>query len=197
MSRYDDLIGDSAPSRPRQTGVQNRVDKIKRFDVKERVVDDVLKPGALDFVSDMASSIIEAFAETALAAVDIIIWGEESERKRGGYNSIYDAKRRKRGRGSSKRSTRRTDSSRKDVYDYKEFPFDCREDAEEVRKDLKDILRQYEVVSVADFYRHELVNLDYSHADEKFGWEDLGAAYVSKGRGGKYYLNLPKAREIT
>lgn len=197
MSRYDDLIRDSAPSRPRQTGVQNRVDKIKRFDVKERVVDDVLKPGALDFVSDMASSIIEAFAETALAAVDIIIWGEESERKRGGYNSIYDAKRRKRGRGSSKRSTRRTDSSRKDVYDYKEFPFDCREDAEEVRKDLKDILRQYEVVSVADFYRHELVNLDYSHADEKFGWEDLGAAYVSKGRGGKYYLNLPKAREIT
>lgn len=197
MSRYDDLIRDSAPSRPRQTGVQNRVDKIKRFDVKERVVDDVLKPGALDFVSDMASSIIEAFAETALAAVDIIIWGEESERKRGGYNSIYDAKRRKRSRGSSKRSTRRTDSSRKDVYDYKEFPFDCREDAEEVRKDLKDILRQYEVVSVADFYRHELVNLDYSHADEKFGWEDLGAAYVSKGRGGKYYLNLPKAREIT
>lgn len=197
MSRYDDLIRDSAPSRPRQTDVRNRVDKIKRFDVKERVVDDVLKPGALDFVSDMASSIIEAFAETALAAVDIIIWGEESERKRGGYNSIYDAKRRKRGRGSSKRSTRRTDSSRKDVYDYKEFPFDCREDAEEVRKDLKDILRQYEVVSVADFYRHELVNLDYSHADEKFGWEDLGAAYVSKGRGGKYYLNLPKAREIT
>lgn len=197
MSRYDDLIRDSAPSRPRQTGVQNRVDKIKRFDVKERVVDDVLKPGALDFVSDMASSIIEAFAETALAAVDIIIWGEESERKRGGYNSIYDAKRRKRGRSGSKRSTRRTDSSRKDVYDYKEFPFDCREDAEEVRKDLKDILRQYEVVSVADFYRHELVNLDYSHADEKFGWEDLGAAYVSKGRGGKYYLNLPKAREIT
>lgn len=196
MSRYDDLIRDSAPSRPRQTGVQNRVDKIKRFDVKERVVDDVLKPGALDFMSDMASSIIEAFAETALAAVDIIIWGEESERKRGGYNSIYDAKRRKRGR-SSKRSTRRTESSRKDVYDYKEFPFDCREDAEEVRKDLKDILRQYEVVSVADFYRHELVNLDYSHADEKFGWEDLGAAYVSKGRGGKYYLNLPKAREIT
>lgn len=197
MSRYDDLIRDSAPSRPRQTGVRNRVDKIKRFDVKERVVDDVLKPGALDFVSDMASSIIEAFAETALAAVDIIIWGEESERKRGGYNSIYDAKRRKRGRGGSKRSARRTDSSRKDVYDYKEFPFDCREDAEEVRKDLKDILRQYEVVSVADFYRHELVNLDYSHADEKFGWEDLGAAYVSKGRGGKYYLNLPKAREIT
>lgn len=197
MSRYDDLIRDSAPSRPRQTSVQNRVDKIKRFDVKERVVDDVLKPGALDFVSDMASSIIEAFAETALAAVDIIIWGEESERKRGGYNSIYDAKRKRRGRGSSKRSTRRADSSRKDVYDYKEFPFDCREDAEEVRKDLKDILRQYEVVSVADFYRHELVNLDYSHADEKFGWEDLGAAYVSKGRGGKYYLNLPKAREIT
>lgn len=197
MSRYDDLIRDSAPSRPRQTGVQNRVDKIKRFDVKERVVDDVLKPGALDFVSDMASSIIEAFAETALAAVDIIIWGEESERKRGGYNSIYDAKKRRRGRGSSKRPTRRTESGRKDVYDYKEFPFDCREDAEEVRKDLKDILRQYEVVSVADFYRHELVNLDYSHADEKFGWEDLGAAYVSKGRGGKYYLNLPKAREIT
>lgn len=196
MSRYDDLIRDSTPSRPRQTGVQNRVDKIKRFDVKERVVDDVLKPGALDFVSDMASSIIEAFAETALAAVDIIIWGEESERKRGGYNSIYDTKRRKR-RGSSKRSTIRTDSSRKDVYDYKEFPFDSREDAEEVRNDLKDILRQYEVVSVADFYRHELVNLDYSHADEKFGWEDLGAAYVSKGRGGKYYLNLPKAREIT
>lgn len=160
-------------------------------------MDDVLKPGALDFVSDMASSIIEAFAETALAAVDIIIWGEESERKRGGYNSIYDAKRKRRGRGSSKRSSIRTDNNRKDVYDYKEFPFDCREDAEEVRKDLKDILRQYEVVSVADFYRHELVNLDYSHADEKFGWEDLGAAYVSKGRGGKYYLNLPKAREIT
>lgn len=196
MSRYDDLIRDSAPSRPRQTGVRNKVNKIKSFGVKERVVDDVLKPGALDFVSDMASSIIEAFAETALAAVDIIIWGEESERRKGGYNSIYDAKRRKRGRSkhSNGGSSR---SARKDVYDYKEFPFDCREDAEEVRKDLKDILRQYEVVSVADFYRHELVNLDYSHADEKFGWEDLRAAYVSKGRGGKYYLNLPKAREIT
>lgn len=65
---------------------------------------------------------------------------------------------------------------------------DSRVEAGQVLEALNQIIDQYEVATLADFYK--LAKITPEHTDYKWGWEDLGGAHVVHSRG-VYYLDLP------
>jgi hypothetical protein len=63
-----------------------------------------------------------------------------------------------------------------------------RVEAETVLDRMYDLLRDYEMASVADLY--SLIGWSSSHVDQKWGWTDLKGATPMRTRNG-YLLNLP------
>lgn len=68
-----------------------------------------------------------------------------------------------------------------------------KEEAELVLENLSDIIKTYDVASVADLY--ELVRLPSSHVDHKWGWMTLSHANVRQVREG-FLIDLPPAVAI-
>lgn len=68
-----------------------------------------------------------------------------------------------------------------------------RVEAETVVDRMYDLLRDYEVVSVADLY--SLVGLSSSYTDQKWGWTELQGTDIRRVRDG-YVLVLPKTTSL-
>ena len=75
------------------------------------------------------------------------------------------------------------------VPDYNEIILSSRGDAERVLGDMHDVIGEYGSVTVADLL--EMVSLDSSFTDWKYGWTDLRGSSVKRVRGG-YLIVLPK-----
>lgn len=71
--------------------------------------------------------------------------------------------------------------------------FPTRGDAELVLGSLIDVIEQYNLVTVSDFY--DLVDVTGSFADDKWGWYDLRGADIVPVRGG-FILDLPPTKPI-
>jgi hypothetical protein len=78
-------------------------------------------------------------------------------------------------------------------HNFDEIVLNDRSEAEEVIDRLFDLVSRYDQATVADLY--ELVGLDSTHTDHKWGWEDLHGAGVSRVRGG-YLLDLPEPEPL-
>lgn len=61
--------------------------------------------------------------------------------------------------------------------------FDSRKVAANVLHRLADILDQYGTVTVADFYDEAGLN-DFHYSSNRYGWKDIGDAYIVKVRSG-------------
>jgi hypothetical protein len=68
-----------------------------------------------------------------------------------------------------------------------------RVEAETVIDRMYDLLREYEVVSVADL--HSLIGWSSSYTDQKWGWTDLQGTDIRRVRDG-YILVLPKSTSL-
>jgi hypothetical protein len=78
-------------------------------------------------------------------------------------------------------------------HDFDEIILDKRVEAEEVIDMMYAILEEYKEVSVHDLY--EMVGLDPTWADQKWGWYRLdGARAVRTGSG--YLIDLPKPEPL-
>lgn len=78
-------------------------------------------------------------------------------------------------------------------HDFGEVIIGTRREAEEVIVNLFDIIEQYDVASLYNLY--ELLNIEGTYVDKKWGWTDMQGASVSNVRGG-YLLNLPKPQPL-
>lgn len=74
-----------------------------------------------------------------------------------------------------------------------EIIFGSHSDAELVLERLQDVIDQYQVTSMADL--NEIVGLQTTHVDHKWGWENLRFAEIRQTRDG-FVLNLPPAQPI-
>lgn len=81
-------------------------------------------------------------------------------------------------------------SSRADRHDYNQIAFQTRGDAEGVLYAMREQIKQYGRVTIADMY--ELVGCDCEFTDYKWGWFDLNNSYAVNTRDG-YVLSLPRA----
>jgi len=78
-------------------------------------------------------------------------------------------------------------------HDFDEIVLATRAEATEVIDRLFDLVSKYEQASVSDLY--DLVGLEATYADEKWGWRDVrGAGAVRVGGG--YLLDLPKPEQL-
>lgn len=170
----------SAPAKTKKRSPLSKIgDNIlsdDRGSIGSHIWNDVAVPMLKDF-----------FANSLTDAVNIIFYGStrRGDRRPGGtyvsYRTDY---------GSYSRDPRRDDPpQRRSAYDFDEFSFRTRRDAEGVLYELDNILRRYKIVSVADFY--EVVDQTPPFTANHYGWTDLRQADIASGRDG-YYIRMPK-----
>ena len=80
------------------------------------------------------------------------------------------------------------------TYAQTDVTVDTKNDADTVLNTLYDLLQQYGVVRVADFY--DIVGLPSSFTDNKFGWMDISTADIIRTTEGRYWIKMPKAMPI-
>ena len=143
--------------------------------VKDYIIQEVLLPAAKKAISELASS-----------GIDMLLYGEAKSKNRSrnesrvSYTKYYERER------DYDRGTR----TRARGYDYDDIILDTRREAEEVLDRMQDLIDNYVMLSVADFY--DLVGINGSYTDNKYGWTHLRSADVQRVRDG-YLLKLPKA----
>lgn len=142
--------------------------------VKNYILDKVLIPAVKKTFSDIVTN-----------SLDMFLWGKGGDRRsrstseRISYRRYYDEPVR------TRESERRQRS-----YEYDEIILDSREEAEEVLARMEELLVDYKMVSVADFY--DLVGITGKTTDNHYGWTDLTKADVIRDRDG-YLIKLPRA----
>lgn len=138
---------------------------------------DVLIPAGKNTITEMISN-----------GIEMLLYGEPRSnvrRDRGrsyvSYNSYY------------KDRDREPDSRRLEIgknrHRFEDVVLESRSDAEEVLSNLVDLVEDYGVATVADFY--DLVGLSGEWADNKYGWDNLSRSSVKRVRDG-YILEMPK-----
>lgn len=141
---------------------------------------DVLIPAAKNTISEMVSSGIEMllFGEAR---------GSSTRRDKGksyvSYNSLYRDRDRSRPDNYRIRSTHKFD----------DIIIETRGEAEEVLSSLVDLIDNYDVATVSDFY--DLVGMTSDFTDNKYGWRNLNRATVNRVREG-YVLMMPKPQPL-
>lgn len=153
--------------------------------VFQHVVLDVLIPAAKDMISDAGRE-----------GIDRLIYGES--RRRGStppqsgptgyvsYNRYSPVTR----QPSAQRAMSRQARSK---HDFDEIVLSERVEAESVIDQLYEVVSRYGVVSVADLY--EMVGISSTHVDNRWGWQDLHGAGVTRVRGG-FLLDLPEPEPL-
>ena len=167
------------------TGKTRKKNEVRKFadafisedvhSVKDYIIQEVLLPAAKKAISEMVSS-----------GIDMLLYGESKPKNRDrrdsrvSYTKYYERER------DYERGTR----TRVRGYDYDDIILDTRREAEEVLDRMQDLIDTYGMVSVADLY--DLVGINGSYTDNKYGWTRLRDADVQRVRDG-YLLKLPKA----
>ena len=139
---------------------------------------DVLVPAIKKTIKDMVDN-----------GTDMILYGSSDRRRsrdlpanRVSYRNYYDDNR-------SNRSIY-NDGRPRNAYGYDEIIFMSRGDAEAVKYRMEEILNQYGIVRVADYY--ELSGRSSSYTDNNYGWNNLDTARITRDSSGGYYLELTK-----
>lgn len=78
-------------------------------------------------------------------------------------------------------------------HDFNDVILQTRGEAEDVLEGLSQLVSQYQVATVQDFY--SLVGITGSFTDEKWGWYDLQGSSIRPVRGG-YLIVLPRTQPI-
>lgn len=143
--------------------------------VKDYILQEVLIPTAKKVISEVVTN-----------SIDMLLYGEVKSKKRSqndsriSYTKYYERE----------RDYERGARTRSRGYDYDDIILDTRREAEEVLDRMQDLIDNYGIVSVADLY--DLVGINGSYTDNKYGWTQLRSADVQRIRDG-YLLKLPKA----
>ena len=148
--------------------------------VSSYIMYEVLIPAAKDTVFDMIRG-----------GTEMLLFGDsrgftrQSRRGNGKSYVRYD-------RVSYRDEDRRRNVSQRNRarHNFDEIILDSYVEAEEVLNILIELIERYDMATVADLY--ELVGIERTHADEKWGWENLANSKITRVRGSGYLLDLPR-----
>lgn len=150
--------------------------------VKDYMVKDVVIPTVIDFIEDIVVGGIRTFLRGDSGRRD-----GKDRRGYAGSPSYINYTRysdRRDDRGSRDNQTRRG-------YGYDDVIVPTRADAEEVIRQMDEIMETYGMVRVADLY--ESVGLQTSFTDNNYGWMNIRSADVVRMRDGGWLVKMPKA----
>lgn len=141
--------------------------------------------------------LLPAAQDMVIGAVETLVRGDSP--RRGGFRSSVQQQLGHIQYNQMQRPSRLSSSQRvlsrqaRGQHNFDEIVLESRTEAEEVIDRLFDIVRQYDVASVAELYT--LVGINSAHTDHKWGWTNLAGAGVSRVRGG-YLLDLPNPHPL-
>lgn len=143
----------------------------------EYVIWDVLIPAMKNTLNDMVQNGLEMmlFGETR---------SRNLRRERGRTYVSYDTKFSYKDREPRRERTRSIDRHK-----FEGVVLPSRAEAEEVLGNLVDLIEDYNLATVADFY--DMVGLQAEWSDNKYGWDNLSRASVARTREG-YVLEMPR-----
>lgn len=158
---------------------QTKVNRLKNviFDgsirsLRRTLISDVILP-----------SVKELIFEAGSKGLEMALYGDgapSKTKKTTSYSSI-----------STNNKTKRTQSTKNKMSDFREVTFATRTDAVNVLKEMQDYLREYSSVSVMDFYQFSNIT-GFDFMDDEYGWFDLSDAEISRVRGGGFRIELPR-----
>jgi len=166
------------------------------------VINDVLLPAAKNTISDMVSGGVEMlFFGTTNGKRNRSSGGRD--RSRTSYTSYSSGSYREserdrdRDRNRDRESDRDRDRNRNRAkHNFDDIILETRGEAEEVIDSLLELVSQYGVASVSDFYA--MVDMTSNFTENDYGWDNLNTdnTYVIRDRQG-FIIHLPRARSIT
>ena len=150
--------------------------------VKSYIFMDVLLPALKKLVSDVVTD-----------GIDMILYGETGRTKKsssstGQYVSYSSYSSRDRDR------TRYSSDSGRGRMNLDDIEFDRKSDADEVLRQMDEIIDRYGTVSVADLY--DLAGLVAPHTATRYGWTNISSAQPERTRHGSWVIKFPRALAI-
>jgi len=79
------------------------------------------------------------------------------------------------------------------LHDFDDVILESRGEAEDVLDRMRELIAQFDVATVADFY--DLVGITSNFTEDKWGWTDLRSARVTHVRGG-YLISMPRTQPV-
>lgn len=157
-------------------------------DAKSYIIWDVIVPIVKDGISVVFHSTIDAIFGSSRGSY-------YNNRNQGNNRTNYTRYSYKDDRREpQRRYSEDRDRDKYRTYGYDDIILDNRGEAELVLDNLNDIVDEYGLASVGDYY--ELVGISGNFQDNKYGWTNLRAATVERVMGGGYRIKLPKARPL-
>lgn len=167
--------------------------KIKKKRGFKRFVDSFIQEDAgtvTDYIFDevLIPAIKKTFSDIVSNALDMFLWGKRGSRGRSSgssvasrvtYRDCFDDNR-----------VRRREPERSRSYRYDDILIETRNEAEAVLARMDELIADYGVVSIADFY--DLVGVTARTTDNGYGWSDLRTATIVHDRDG-YLIKFPRA----
>lgn len=142
---------------------------------------DIIKPGVKTVLANVINS-----------SIDMFFWGKGGKAANStpaakvSYTNYYGTV------SQQKPATRQSASS----YFFADPEFPTRDKAQRVLDSMKEALRTYDNVSVADLYDMAGITGSMRPNDNKYGWFDLTGAEVVRRYDGKFVISFPNAVPI-
>ena len=152
------------------------------------ISEDAGKVGSYIFTDVIVPGLVKIVTDALKDGVDIVFKGASSRNSRnsGGYPGNYVSY----NNFSSKNNDARRPSTTKQVHSPCEITLPSRRDAEAVLDQMRGLIRDYGVVTVADLYMS--CDITHNFMDAKYGWTDLRNAEVARDGDG-WYIKFPNA----
>lgn len=147
------------------------------------------------FLDVLVPAIKKAVSDIVIDGVNMILFGStnRSGHRTNASGITYTAY----NKFSDRRDDRYVPSNRyndsRSKYDFSRNVFEYRTDAEEVLVMMDEMLSEYKVVRVADFY--DLIGVTGDFTDNDYGWTNLSSARVERVRDG-YIIKMPRVMAI-
>lgn len=150
--------------------------------VKSYIWGDILVPSIKKIISEIVTN-----------SIDMILYGEtghshsrSSSNNSGSIKPAY--------RSFYEQQSRPVTTYRSTAYTFNDIEFDTYADADEVLRNMIDIVQEYGIVTIAQMY--DLVGLAGVWTDNNYGWTDLRSARIERTRVGTYIIKLPRVLPV-
>ena len=153
--------------------------------VGDYILHDVLIPAMKSTLSDMVGGGIEMllFGEKKSSSRSRLF--RDRDRSYVPYNRLS--------RRDDLEDRRYMSRSARSRHDFDDIILETRGEAEDVLSHMVDLIEDYGVASVGDYY--DLLGIESNFTDNKYGWTNVADGYIDRTRDG-YCIRLPRPREI-
>lgn len=180
---------------------EKRINKIVTEPVKVKKKNEIRKFADVFIPEDVTSvrsyiltGIIVPLIKNAISqTVDALLYPDGGGHSKKGVSGSKVSYQRYYERGDDRRRESNSSSPRRMNYDYNDIVIPNRGEAERVLRDMQALIREYDLVRVADYY--EAVGITGEFTDNNFGWTNLDNARVISTRDG-FMIKLPKAMPL-